>query len=130
MHQEENRIGKIYYDRQNLLRQGAPYQQEDLFLDDDPPQPEVLTEPPQPQEVPAPPPQEQQGAAPTPAPPPPPPPPIPEPQAAGPNIPTPAQEFAEWKRGTGLYDASLREFQEFAGWKQKMDLYDASLLDL
>ena len=55
----KNRIGKIYYDRQNLLKQDAPHQQDDLFVDDDPPQPEVLTEPPQPQEVPAPPPQEQ-----------------------------------------------------------------------
>ena len=112
----KNRIGKIYYDRQNLLKQGAPHQQDDLFLDDDPPQPEVLTEPPQPQEVVAPPP--------------PPSPPVPEPEAAAPKISTPAQEFAEWKRETGLYDASLREFQEFAGWKQKMDLYDTSLLDL
>ena len=105
----KNRIGKIYYDRQNLLKQGAPHQQEDLFLDDDPPQPEVLAEPPQPQEVPAPPPQEQeqqQVVAPTPAPPPPPP--TPEPQAAAPKISTPAQEFAEWKRETGFYDASLR----------------------
>ena len=49
---------------------------------------------------------------------------------APPNISTPAQEFAEWKRETGIYDASLSEFKEFAAWTQKMELYDTSLLDL
>ncbi len=54
----KNGIGKIYFDGKNLLKQGAPQPQEDLFVDDDPPQPqEVLTEllPPQPEEVTAPP---------------------------------------------------------------------------
>ena len=55
---------------------------------------------------------------------------MPEPQAAAPKSTTPTQGFAEWKRETGLYDASLREFQEFVEWKQKMELYDTSLLDL
>ncbi|MFM7982980.1 MAG: hypothetical protein ACKPKO_27020, partial [Candidatus Fonsibacter sp.] len=55
----KNMIGEIYFDKENFLKQGAPHQQGDLFVDDDPPQPEVLAEPPQPQEVLAEPPQEQ-----------------------------------------------------------------------
>ena len=82
----------MYFDKENLLKQGAPHQQDDLFVDDDPPQPEVLAEPPQPQETPAEPPQPQEVPAP----------PVPEPQAVAPNISTPAQEFAEWRRETGL----------------------------
>ena len=49
---------------------------------------------------------------------------------AAPKISTPAQEFAEWKRETGLYDMSLAEFQEFTAWKQIVELHDTSLLDL
>jgi hypothetical protein len=47
-----------------------------------------------------------------------------------PKIPTPAQEFAAWKRETGIYDMTLSQYQEFAAWKQNMELYDTSLLDL
>ena len=118
--ERKNKIGNIYFDNDNLLKQGAPNQQDDLFVDDDPPQPEVLAEPQQqePEQ------EEEEAVAPTP------PPPVPEPQAAAPQSTTPAQEFAEWKRETGIYDASLREFREFTQWQQKMDLYDTSLLDL
>ena len=56
--------------------------------------------------------------------------PIPKPQVAPPKISTPAQEFAEWKRETGIYDMALSQYQEFAAWKQKMELYDTSMLDL
>ena len=35
-----NNIGKIYYDRDNLLKQVALNQQDDLFIDDEPPQPQ------------------------------------------------------------------------------------------
>ncbi|MFM7988350.1 MAG: hypothetical protein ACKPKO_54465, partial [Candidatus Fonsibacter sp.] len=42
----KHRIWKIYYDKDNLLKQGAPHQQDDLLIDNDPPQPqEVLAEP-------------------------------------------------------------------------------------
>ena len=43
----KNNIGKIYYDRDNLLKQVALNQQDDLFIDDEPPQPqeEVPAEP-------------------------------------------------------------------------------------
>ena len=111
----KNKLGKIYYDKENLLKQGARHQQQDMFVDDDddPPQPEVLAEPPQAQEPETPPP-----------------PPVPEPQAATPKISTLAQALAEWKRETGVYNVSLREYKEFVEWKQKMELYDASLLDL
>ena len=49
----KNRIGHIYFYKDNLLKPGAPHQQYDLFVDDDddPPQPEVLGEPVQPHEV-------------------------------------------------------------------------------
>ena len=88
----KSRIGKIYFDKDNLLKQGTPPQQQDMFVDDDdddvPPQPEVLPPPlqpkeqeqqapPQPQQEPA---QEQQ-----------PPPHVPEPEAATPNNSTLAQ---------------------------------------
>ena len=47
----KNGIGKIYFDEKDLLNQGAPHQQDDLFVYDDPPQPqEVLAEPPPPQQ--------------------------------------------------------------------------------
>ncbi|MFM7979061.1 MAG: hypothetical protein ACKPKO_07055 [Candidatus Fonsibacter sp.] len=59
----KNRIGEIYFDEQNLLKQGAPHQQDNLFVHDDPPKPEVLAEPPQPQETPAEPPQQEQEQA-------------------------------------------------------------------
>ena len=36
----KNNIGKIYYDRDNLLKQVALNQQDDLFIDDEPPQPQ------------------------------------------------------------------------------------------
>ena len=49
---------------------------------------------------------------------------------APPKISSPAQEFAEWKRETGIYDTTLSQCQEFAAWKQKMELYGTSLLDL
>ena len=49
---------------------------------------------------------------------------------APPKIATPAQEFAEWKRETGIYDMTLSEYQKFAAWKQNMEVYDTSLLDL
>ncbi|MFM7990047.1 MAG: hypothetical protein ACKPKO_63110 [Candidatus Fonsibacter sp.] len=57
--QRNNNIGNIYIDKENILKQGAPNQQDDLSVDDDPPQPEALAEPPQQQEVIAEPPQEQ-----------------------------------------------------------------------
>ncbi|MFM7982817.1 MAG: hypothetical protein ACKPKO_26185, partial [Candidatus Fonsibacter sp.] len=42
----KNNIGNIYYDRDNLLKQVALNQQDDLFIDDDePPQPLVPAEP-------------------------------------------------------------------------------------
>jgi hypothetical protein len=47
----KNGIGKIYFDEKNLLKQGAPQPQEDLFVDDD--------DPPQQEEVPTPQQQEQ-----------------------------------------------------------------------
>ena len=47
----QNGIGKTYFDKHNLLTQGAPHQQDDLFVDDDPPQPEAVAEPLQEQEV-------------------------------------------------------------------------------
>ena len=47
----KNNIGKIYFDRDNLLKQVALNQQDDLFIDDEPPQPEVVVPvEPQPQE--------------------------------------------------------------------------------
>ena len=49
----KNGIGKIYFDEKNLLKQGVPHQQDDLFVYDDPPQTEEV--PPQPEEVPTPP---------------------------------------------------------------------------
>ena len=49
---------------------------------------------------------------------------------APPKISTPAQELAEWKRETGIYDMTLSEYQEFAAWTHNMELYDTSLLDL
>jgi hypothetical protein len=116
----KNNIGKIYFDRGNLLKQVALNQQDDLFIDDEPPQREVVAEPPQEEEE-------------TPEPP------VPEPEAPAepqqeqetppPQSTTPTQEYAEWERETGL-NVSLREFQEHTQWKQKMDLYDTSLLDL
>ncbi|MFM7977879.1 MAG: hypothetical protein ACKPKO_01075, partial [Candidatus Fonsibacter sp.] len=45
----KNRIGHQYFDKDNILKQGAPHQQDDLFVNDNPPQPEVRAEPPQPQ---------------------------------------------------------------------------------
>ncbi|MFM7986467.1 MAG: hypothetical protein ACKPKO_44860 [Candidatus Fonsibacter sp.] len=41
------------------MKQVAPNQQDDLFIDDDPPQPEAVADPPQEHEVLAEPPQEQ-----------------------------------------------------------------------
>ena len=121
----KNNIGKIYFDRDNLLKQVALNQQDDLFIDDESPQPEVVVEPQQKEEeetperpipepeVPEEPPQQEEEETPPPK-----------------TTTTPAQEYVEWKRKTGIYDASLREFQEHTRWKQKMDLYDTSLLDL
>ncbi|MFM7990489.1 MAG: hypothetical protein ACKPKO_65340, partial [Candidatus Fonsibacter sp.] len=54
----QNNIGQIYYDKDNLLKQGAPNQHDNLFIDD---------EPPQSQETPAYPPQPQRGASGAPA---------------------------------------------------------------
>jgi len=137
----KNNIGKIYYDRDNLLKQVALNQQEDLFIDDEPPQPQEVVPAEPEQETPTP---QQQQETPTPpqeeeeTPPPPPPAPAapsparvqPEPETPPPKSTTLAQEFAEWKRDTGNYDMSLREYKEFVEWKQKMELYDTSLLDL
>ena len=54
-----NRIGNIYCDEGNPLKQGAPHQQQDMCVyEDDPPQPEVLAEPAQPHEVQEPPPKQ------------------------------------------------------------------------
>ena len=112
----KNGIGKIYFDEKDLLKQGASQPQEDLFVYDDPPQA---------QEVPAPPPVASMLAGMQP---------VEEPQVEEPVVappaPTLAQEFAEWKRETGIYDMSLSLYQELAAWKQKMELYDTSLLDL
>ena len=49
----KNHMGNIYYNKDNLLKQGALNQPDDLFIDDDPPQPEAVAEAPQPQEAPA-----------------------------------------------------------------------------
>ena len=93
----KNNIGKI--DRDNLLKQVALNQQDDLFIDDEPPQPEAPAEPQQEEEE-------------TPEPP------VPEPEAPAepqqeqetppPQSTTPTQEYAEWKRETGL-NVSLRD---------------------
>ena len=95
----KNDIGKIYFDRDNLLKQVALNQQDDLFIDDEPPQPEAPAEPQQEEEE-------------TPEPP------VPEPEAPAepqqeqetppPQSTTPTQEYAEWKRETGL-NVSLRD---------------------
>jgi len=131
--ERKNKIGKIYFDKDNLLKQGAPNQQDDLFVDDDPPQPEVLAEPPQEEETPEPPVPEPEVVVPT------------EPQQEAPEDEEPqeeeetpppqstttlAQEYAEYIRENNMCDMSFREFQEHMQWQQKADLYDTSLLDL
>ncbi|MFM7980384.1 MAG: hypothetical protein ACKPKO_13810, partial [Candidatus Fonsibacter sp.] len=115
-HQEEEQHREDILRQRYLWKQVALNQQDDLFIDDEPPQPqEVLAEPQQPEEP------EQET---------PPPPLVPQPEAPAeppqeqeeqgtpaPTSTTPTQGFADWKRETGLYDASLREFQEFTQWK-------------
>ena len=54
----KNNIGKIYYDRDNLLKQVGLNQQYDLFIDDEPPQPQEVVPPPPQEETPPPPQQE------------------------------------------------------------------------
>ena len=121
----KNGIGKIYFDGKNLLKQGAPQPQEDLFVDDnDPPQPqqqeqqeELPVEEPQVEE----PPQQEE-------------PPVEEAPVEEPVVAPPAltleQEFEEWKRETEIYDMTLSEYKKEKEWKQKMELYDTSLLDV
>ena len=41
----KNGIGNIYFDGNSLLKQGAPQPQEDLFVDDDLPQPQEVPAP-------------------------------------------------------------------------------------
>ena len=141
--ERKNKIGKIYFDRDNLLKQVALNQQEDMFIDDDePPQQEEeeTPEPPVPEPevvVPTEPQPEEEEETPEP--------PVPEqeapedePQQEEEEEETPppqstttlAQQHMEWKRMTGLKNVSLREFQEHMQWQQKIDLYDTSLLDL
>ncbi|MFM7983114.1 MAG: hypothetical protein ACKPKO_27720, partial [Candidatus Fonsibacter sp.] len=50
LNKRKNNIGEIYFDKDNRLKQGAPNHQVDLFIDDDPSQPEAVSEPPQLQE--------------------------------------------------------------------------------
>ena len=116
----KNGIGKIYFDETNLLKQGAPHQQDDLFVDDDPSPPQQQEQQQQ-EEAPQ---QEEPLAAPEEEPP------VEEPAVAPPKISTLAQEFAEWKRETGIHDASLSEYNNHKAWKQNLELYDTSLLDL
>ena len=106
----KNGIGKIHFDGKNLLKQGAPQPQEDLFVDDD--------DPPLPQQ------QEQQEEEPA----------VEEPlveeRAVAPPALTLDQEYAEYKSWSGLHDMTLSEYKRHKAWKQNMELYDTSMLDL
>ena len=99
----KNKTGKIYCDERNILKQDAPHQHNDPFIDEDPPQPQpqqqqqVVGE--SPQEV-VPPPPPQQVVAPTP----PPPPPL--------NICTPMQSLKAFKRKMALYDTSALDAKD------------------
>ena len=102
------------------MKQVALNQQDDLFIDDEPPQPEAPAEPQQEEETPEPPVPEPEAPAEPPQ----------EEETPAPQITTtPAQEYAKWN-WEGLKIVSLREFEEHTRWKQKIDLYDTSLLDL
>ena len=92
----KNKTGKIYFDERNLLKQDVPHQQDDPFIDDDPPEsrtfkrlktetfrssetlPQVITEPPQEAVPPLPP----------------------------PKIYTPMQSLEAFKQKMALYDTS------------------------
>ncbi|MFM7985900.1 MAG: hypothetical protein ACKPKO_41955, partial [Candidatus Fonsibacter sp.] len=97
----KSNIGKIYYDKDNLLKQVALNQQDDLFIDDEPPQPEeVLAEPPQPQATPVEPPQEQEEPTP----------PVPEPPAAAHKRTTPTRGL---RSGNGRRGSTMRRCESF-----------------